>query len=630
MRAITAALVVLTLTFTFAGRTQADEAGEQKLIADITTTATKLDAELARCDPRTPACDPAAVARLRIALRTLRERVDELRNDLQARANVTHDLPVLQGLHARIELLAVADHSADTELNKAPPPLTAKSVEDAKTVDDENKLTAEIKELVARIKDASVLCESHDLLCNRAELSRMRFELRDRLAEAAKLRDGLLKQEADAEPDDTEGLSHRAADLLRGINSARGITFDTQATMSPGNELVETVKALNKSLDDKERQLDQARETHNGVDISRLKEEIRNTGSDLAKLERPLRAQGVEDRKAIGEIDKKLKSGALTPAQYASKVDEKKQLTSRLEATEGLVTLPSDENPLFRVFDDDADNWWIHEFYLGMEFDSVTGIFNKGFARLGYSSWFRVGGENIPESHPSRGFRTYARFYEFNALLTSSAEQKFKGFGTSDTTNADPCSAGFTGTDPCVRKALETEFKAFFPVLRTPRHNRLQPYFGPVFAIGARFTDPLPHDSGVDGLGLVHASATTTAAVEDTSRRVDYRYYGGVHWGFARDAYGEVLYGRTRSLDTRRLEIRGEIPVAHFGNDSRLLLGWAANLGAGHRRTRLISGTDVEGNPLIPVPERDVFRVFLVYNLDFLKLPIGVTAPKTE
>jgi len=90
------------------------------------------------------------------------------------------------------------------------------------------------------------------------------------------------------------------------------------------------------------------------------------------------------------------------------------------------------------------------------------------------------------------------------------------------------------------------------------------------------------------------------------------------HLGFARDSYGEILYGRTRSLHTRRIETRGEVPVAHWGSDSRLLLGWVANFRAGRRPSSFQTKEPAE---------RDAFRVYVTYNLDFLKL-VGLSEPK--
>ncbi|HJQ37459.1 MAG TPA: hypothetical protein VKB93_09995 [Thermoanaerobaculia bacterium] len=97
------------------------------------------------------------------------------------------------------------------------------------------------------------------------------------------------------------------------------------------------------------------------------------------------------DRKTIGKIDDELKSGSLK-IDHADLVKKRQLASARLGEIESLVTLPSNSNPLYRVFDDDYDDWWIHQFYLGGEFDSVSGILHRGFARVGYSNWLHVGG----------------------------------------------------------------------------------------------------------------------------------------------------------------------------------------------------------------------------------------------
>ena len=139
-------------------------------------------------------------------------------------------------------------------------------------------------------------------------------------------------------------------------------------------------------------------------------------------------------------------SGTLEAKQYEQARQDKEHLEKRIEATEELVTIPSKDNPLCRVYDDDND-WWIHEFYAGMEFDSVSGILSKGFARIGYSASVKVRGEDIPEE--ATGFRLgYGQLYEFNALLSSSAEQSLQSQFEQNSTVTDPCKPGFSGTGP--------------------------------------------------------------------------------------------------------------------------------------------------------------------------------------
>lgn len=453
----------------------------------------------------------------------------------------------------------------------------------------EKKLLAEIQNLATTVNEQAALCDKHDPTCDLTALARLRFDLRDRLTRATKIDAELLDTLAkETDPSKAKKLTERHLAIVEALQPARDISFLVHDDRTPGDDLVELVKTINVRLSDAEARKDRT--------------SVRQLRASLAELEFRLRSQGLEDRQTIKKIDETLKSGRLD-LNYNKLVAERKATAARLAEIESLITLPAEGNPIYRVFSDDHENWWVHQFYAGAEFDSVGRIFNKGFPRIGYSNWLRIGGEQIPETHPRSGLGNYARFYEFHALLTSSAEQDVSTLtGAQDSPpNTDPCAAGSTSADPCVRKAFEVEEKLFWAVYRTRRHNRIQSYFGPVLTVGAKFVDRNDNDD----------------ALSDASAHADYRYYFGMHNGFARDAYGEILYGRTRSLHTPRLEVRGEVPVAAWGSDSRLLLGWVANFRAGRAKKR----------PTDDPPERDVFRVYLQYELDFLKLT-GLKAPK--
>lgn len=448
--------------------------------------------------------------------------------------------------------------------------------------EEEAKVVKEIPDLVQKIHD----CKKTG--CDLFTLAQLRIKLGRDVATAEDARNELEKTIKDArtqeEKDKVPDLKKRRDALVAAIETTAALEPDLKAIS--GDDLVIYVKTAEDLLSAAEKAKDEDKRI-----------ELR---SQLAQLERQLRAQGLSDRARLKKIDETLKAGRLD-LDYNKLVKERKQIAARLDEIDQLVTLPADGDPLYRAYDDDYEDWWIHTFYAGMEFDSVSTIFNKGFARIGYSNSLHFGGEGTPESHPRRGRANYGYFYEFNALLTSSAEQTFKkGFGEKP---SDPCSPNFEGDDPCVRRALEAENKLFWPMYRTTRHNRLRHYYGPVVSVGARFIDP-PKDG--DG--------------KDDSIHADYRYYVGMHLGFARDGYGEMLFGRTSGLSTRRIEVRGEVPVAHWGTDSRLLLGWSANFRAGHVR----SNSDVN-----VTPERDSFRVWVTYNLDFLKL-VGLKAPDKD
>lgn len=482
----------------------------------------------------------------------------------------------------------------------------------------EAKLLARIPALITAVKAEKYDCEHLGANCNATELATLRHDLNVALAGARKAVADLTKTIEDprTKEDAKPALKERREMLNVKIDKAEAfnVSLDLPSGGSAvgGDRLVEHVKTVSDLLTDaqnKKREAEeearQARRQNDTVAAEAAEQTAnewdkrrRELRSRLAQLERRLRAQGLADRGAIKKIDETLKSGKLD-LDYNKLVADRKTTAARLGEIESLVTLPAEGNPLYRVFDDDYEDWWVHTFYAGMEFDSVSKILNKGFARIGYTNTLHVGGEGVPETQ--RGWGRYGVFYDFNALLTSSAEQSLSKGGPGGGSN-DPCSGSYTGTDPCVRKAFEAEEKIFVPILRTTRHNRLRHYFGPVASLGARFIDE-PASNPNDG------------------RLVTYRTYIGTHLGFARDGYGEILYGRTSGVNSRRLEFRGEVPVAHWGKDSRLLLGWSANFRAGNPRK--------DPPPTDKPAERDSFRVYVTYNLDFLKLT-GLKAPKEE
>ena len=511
-------------------------------------------------------------------------------------------------LDKRYASLVSAKQVADTALGSKLTPDSEKFEKD---------LATRIAALVDSVREMTANCDLKNELCDLDKLARDRFELRDLMQRATTIDQKVLEDLKKATLAETPALNDRHIRRLTALEPARKISFVVHEDRSEADELVDRVKAQDADLTQKEKEhqaakelVRLAKETHDRGLIEQRKAEEKEadaaraeSSTKLAEIESKARDRGVADRAKIAKIDEELKSGKLDIDQ-PSLVSKRKLASARLGEIESLVTLPTSENPLYRIYDDDYQDWWINQFYLGGEFDSASGILNRGFARMGYTSWWHAGGENVPESHPRSGWGNYGRHYIFNALLTSTAEQNVgKLLSTPSTT--DPCATNTTSAEKCIRRALETEQSIWVPLFRDQRHNRLRLYAGPVVSFGAKFLDPNENNT--------------------KSLQADYRYYAGLRAGFARDMFGQLLLGRTRSLRSHRLEVNGEVPVAKWGAKSRLLLGWTANLRAGGKEafTRVLDST----NHALIVPERDVYRVYVVYELDFLTLT-GLQPPK--
>lgn len=594
---------MLFMAVSAAGQDKVDGGIEEYVINAIADLTASLSAANTACDTESPRCDKERIAKISKELRAARNRAFERDTPLLQRLVSETDPAIVGAISKRHVALLAAIADADKALG-AEPATEAERLE--------KELIGRIAALRMSVVDLTAICEKADPSCDLDRLARERFALRDAMSRATKIDNKILADLPKASLADTPKLHDRHLRLLEALEPARKISFTVHEDRAEADELVDRVKALDEKLTQTENahgEMKDALKKATGAEIEKARKEKEKVAKEearlrtvLAELETKARAQGIADRQRIGKIDEDLKSGK-TSLKFADLIAERELVAKRLGEIESVVTIPSDGNPLYRVYDDDYEDWWIHQFYLGGEFDSVSGILSKGFARMGYTSWVHTGGENIPESHPRRGFGNYGRHYIFNGLLTSSAEQNISKL-LSPLPATDPCATNTTSTDPCVRRALATEFKIWVPIHRTRRHNRVRFYTGPVFSLGASFVDPNEADR-----------KTLQAA---------YRYYGGVRTSFARDAYSELLLGKSNTLNSRRLEVRGEVPVAKWGAKSRLLIGWNANIRASGHAT--YEGLDANGD-VVSLPERDVYRVYLSYEVDFLTLT-GLTAPK--
>ena len=170
-----------------------------------------------------------------------------------------------------------------------------------------------------------------------------------------------------------------------------------------------------------------------------------------------------------------------------------------------------------------------YTFYAGYEFLDVNTTLDKGSPRIGFMANMKYGGYVSTATagwHPL----TYGVCHSFTARLTSSAEQK-----VSDSTAT---------AAPDEEKAFEFETQLFWPLAQTELRD-VQCHFGLLGVLGGKKTK---------------------------RAQVDARYYGGYRVAKNPEFYTDFLCGRTLGLDSLRLEVKGQLPVKRFSEESELFL----------------------------------------------------------
>lgn len=224
-----------------------------------------------------------------------------------------------------------------------------------------------------------------------------------------------------------------------------------------------------------------------------------------------------------------------------------------VERQKWLDSLPGGPREYLLVDHSNFDDYFF-AFSVGYEFTSINETFGKGFPRMGlmvhrsYSEWLSMSGQ---------------------FLLTSSAEQSLQD-GTQP-----------QGEDSEAVKTLEWEVQPFVALLNMPAHL-----------------------SGADGeQRTIHEKIGFTAALggrkTDQMQEMDLRRYAGLRAAFNPYTYIDLLAGKTESLDSRRVEFRGQMPVLKFANGSRFYIGGVVNM-AIDNRDRL--------------DERDVVRIYVKWD----------------
>lgn len=214
-----------------------------------------------------------------------------------------------------------------------------------------------------------------------------------------------------------------------------------------------------------------------------------------------------------------------------------------------IESLPQAEEYLL-VNHDDFDDYFF-AFSVGYEYSGVSEIFSKGFPRV--------------------GLLVHRKYHERlsmagSFLLTSSAEQKLEGTGQASDIRAEG------------EKTLELEVQPFYAwkeidAVLGRGSRKINEQIGATLVLGGRKTDQ--------------------------TSQLDARYYLGLRAAFNPHTYFDALVGRTQSLDSSRLELRGQMPIFRMANNSRFYIGGILNA-AVHNRDE--------------VTEPDVVRVYVKWD----------------
>lgn len=265
---------------------------------------------------------------------------------------------------------------------------------------------------------------------------------------------------------------------------------------------------------------------------------------ELKRMETGLIERAKEDMKKLNSL--KTASSILKTYSSSSAIEMQKnaaKLEGDIEKVKATIAV-NDGTDLFVNHDDYPDLFF--KVSLGVQYDSVKTAFSQGHPRLGFLVYDSLFAPDIIDD--DRGFGLYGIHSLVSALYTSSAE-------VSTPTN-DPTAQ----VNLADKNAFHFELPIFLPLYRTPKHanNTLWEYSGPIVLLGGVKTDD--------------------------SVRAEFRKYIGLRTALNPECYFDVLYGKTESLQSNRVEVRGQIPLYRTGNNTLIFVGITANVGVGDKR----------------------------------------------
>lgn len=336
-------------------------------------------------------------------------------------------------------------------------------------------------------------------------------------------------------------------------------------------KLVECLKTLKSSLD-----LERKKKSYDNSEIL----------DGIWRLERKLRRVGGELCTHVG--NNKKANLEMSGTRQSTRFDNYKVALNRIE--NNIVLTHCDTWQAWDEFDG-----FSAKFHVGYEYASIDKAFRKGFPRIGLALYSRLAeSKHVDNDNSWYGWDWSPGFHTgLTAQITSSAEQNTSIMNDGSATSSSAIissSSSTTSDDQAGKTSLEFEVPFFIPLFSSPNiqighKDKLWNYFGMLAAVGGRKTD--------------------------NDARFDSRFYYGLRIAANPEFFADLLFGTTESLVTKRVEIRGQIPVHKFENDSRLYLGAIVNAAQRGERRK---------HDLAHKQEADVVRLFISWNVDFMSL----------
>lgn len=297
---------------------------------------------------------------------------------------------------------------------------------------------------------------------------------------------------------------------------------------------------------------------------------------NLATLEFVLRKRGNYLLNKLNDDTNLMQTEGLS----SEELNKLKQRADVLQARVKKIRLvtPLSYDKLFQTFDDYEKLFF--KFSAGYEFTTVNKLFQKGNPLFGFIVHSRWGEGYTADSDHGPGVPVWGRYgwhSKFTALVRGSGEQETVISGETST-SGQPAPKN-TGDD----KALGFEEELFIPVFRSARiiNRELWAYVGPV---------------GIAGAQIVEKNSTGSTVTD-----MDTRLYAGIKIAFNPELYTDILYGKTSSLHSERLELRSQMPIYKINNSAKLFLGGIANIGVKNKMA----------------DETDNYRIYITWNVNF-------------